>query len=107
MRVDPKTGEIWFVDLGLAEKSRPVLILSIPSEETARALIIVAPLNSQIRGLLGEVDIGKPRWLPKRSAVNLQGLASIDRSKLSRRMGKLSGPQMVMIKDALRSLLGL
>jgi hypothetical protein len=33
------------------------------------ALAVVAPLTSQIRGMRGEVDLGKPRWLPKHSAV--------------------------------------
>lgn len=32
----------------------------------------------------GEVDLGKPRWLPKHSAVNVQGLASFDHRKPSR-----------------------
>lgn len=55
----------------------------------------------------GEVDLGKPRWLPKRSAVNVQGLASFDLRKLSRRMGVLSKAEMDLVKDALRDLLGL
>ena len=29
----------------------------------AQALVVVVPLTSQLRGLRGEVDIGKPRWL--------------------------------------------
>lgn len=55
----------------------------------------------------GEVDIGKPRWLPKRSAVNAQGLASFDHRKLSRRMGRLTPDQMTEVRAALRDLLGL
>ena len=78
MRIDPKPGEVWFADFGIAAKNRPVLVLSAPGEEDARALMIVAPLTSQIRGMRGEVDLGKPRWLPKPSAVNVQGLASFD-----------------------------
>ena len=71
------------------------------------ALAVVAPLASQIRGMRGEVDLGKPRWLPKHSAVNVQGLASFDHRKLSRRMGELNASQMASIKTALRDLLGL
>ena len=77
MPIDPKPGEVWFAELGMVEKSRPVLVLAFPGSEDARALAVVAPLTSQIRGLRGEVDLGKPRWLPKHSAVNVQGPAAI------------------------------
>lgn len=76
MRTEPRPGEVWFADLGLAEKSRPVLVLASPQPADARALVVVAPLTSQIRSARGEVFLGKPRWLPKISAVNVQGLAS-------------------------------
>jgi mRNA-degrading endonuclease toxin of MazEF toxin-antitoxin module len=81
--------------------------LSHPILHEARSLVVVAPLTSQIRGMRGEVDLGKPRWLPKHSAVNVQGLASFDHRKLTRRMGELNATQMAEVKSALRDLLGL
>ncbi|MFM8789010.1 MAG: type II toxin-antitoxin system PemK/MazF family toxin [Chthoniobacterales bacterium] len=105
MRIEPKPGEVWFADLGIAAKSRPVLVLAVPGDDDARALIVVAPLTSQIRGERGEVDLGKPRWLPKPSAVNVQGLASFDARALSRRLGVLSVADMDRVKAALRDLL--
>jgi mRNA-degrading endonuclease toxin of MazEF toxin-antitoxin module len=104
---EPKPGEVWFAELGMVEKSRPVLVLAFPGSQDARSLAVVAPLTSQIRGMRGEVDLGKPRWLPKHSAVNVQGLASFDQRKLSRRMGELNSTQMAEIKTALRDLLDL
>ena len=77
----------------MVEKSRPVLVLAWPQPADARALVVVAPLTSQVRGLRGEVPLGKPRWLPKISAVNVQGLASFDKSKLARRLGSLPAEQ--------------
>jgi hypothetical protein len=68
---------------------------------------VVVPLTSQIRGLRGEVPLGKPRWLPKISAVNVQGLASFDPGKLARRLGTLSAEQYNGVKLALRDLLRL
>lgn len=50
--------KFWIVDFGLAAKQRPVLILAYPQPDDARALALVAPLTSQLRGLRGEVDIG-------------------------------------------------
>lgn len=107
MRIDPKPGDVWFADFGIAAKNRPVLVLSVPGEDDARALLIAAPLTSQIRRLRGEVDLGKPRWLPKHSAVNVQGLASFDGRALSRRLGVLSAADMQRVKAALRDLLDL
>jgi mRNA-degrading endonuclease toxin of MazEF toxin-antitoxin module len=104
---EPKAGEVWYADLGMVEKSRPVLVLAYPQSDAARSLVIVAPLTSQIRGQLGEVLLGKPRWLPKTSAVNVQGLASFDRHKLTRRLGMLSSDQLAEVKKSLRELLQL
>ena len=53
-------GEVWFADLGLAAKVRPVLVMFVPRSSDARALIIVAPLTSEIRGLRGEVALDSP-----------------------------------------------
>jgi len=98
---------VWYADLGMAAKSRPVLVLAVPEDDDARALVIVAPLTSQIRTMRGEVQIGKPKWLPKPSAVNVQGLASFDPGKLTRRLGMLPSGLMDQVKDALRDLLEL
>ncbi|MFN6045957.1 MAG: type II toxin-antitoxin system PemK/MazF family toxin [Verrucomicrobiota bacterium] len=107
MNTEPSAGEVWFADLGMSAKSRPVLVLAYPERDDARALVIVAPLTSQIRGMRGEVEIGKHRWLPKRSAVNIQGLASFDRHVLTRKLGRLDARPMEEIKSTLRDLLDL
>jgi hypothetical protein len=62
---------------------------------------------SQIRSRRGEVDLGKPRWLPKTSAVNVQGLASFDSGCLARRLGVLGASDISRVKNALRDLLNL
>ena len=100
-------GEVWWAEQGTAEKSRPVLVLAAPDDSAARALVVVAPLTSQIRGGPDEVYLGKLRWLPKESAVNVRGLASLDHHKLTRRMGSLSSEQLNTVKAALRLLLQL
>jgi mRNA-degrading endonuclease toxin of MazEF toxin-antitoxin module len=95
------------VDFGTTAKQRPVVVLAFPQPQDARALVIVAPLTSQIRSLRGEVDIGKPKWLSKHSAVNVQGMASIDQNSLDRRLGRLMPSQIDAVKDAIRDLLNL
>jgi mRNA interferase MazF len=105
--IEPRPGEVWIVDFGLAAKQRPVLILAYPQADDARALVVVVPLTSQLRGSRGEVDIGKSRWLPKHSAVNIQGFASIDQHALIRKLGKLSNEQFSAVKDSIRDMLKL
>lgn len=105
MSIDAVPGEVWMVDFGSVAKQRPVLVLAFPQPQDARALVV--PLTSQQRGLRGEVDIGKPRWLPKHSSVNVQGFASIDQSALLRKLGRLTEPQFQMVKAAVRDLLEL
>lgn len=100
-----KPGEVWFAELGMAEKSRPVLLLAVPQSADARSLVIIAPLTSQIHGMRGEVNLGKPRWLPKHSAVNIQGLASFDHNKLTRKLGTITAEQYTAVKSALRDIL--
>ena len=107
MSTEARPGEVWLVDFGLAAKVRPVVVLSVSLPTDARSLVVVAPLTSQLRGLQGEVDIGKPRWLPKHSAVNVQGLASIEHNALEKKLGKLSPGQFEDVKSALRELLEL
>ena len=107
MSIERKPGEVWFAELGMVEKSRPVLVLASADDASARALIVVAPLTSQIRGGFGEVPLGEVSWLPKVSAVNVHGLASLDGSKLVRRLGTLSPGKMREVKAALRELLDL
>jgi len=105
--IEAHPGEVWTVDFGSAAKQRPVVVLAFPQPQDARVLVVVAPLTSQIRGLRGEVDLGKPKWLPKPSAVNIQGLASIDHHSLLRKLGKLTSSQREAVKAAIRDLLGL
>lgn len=107
MHIKFREGDVWWADLGMAAKSRPVLVLSCPRDRDARQLVVVAPLTSQIRGLPGEVALGTVRWLPKPSAVNIQGLASFDPGKLIRRMGTCTPDQMESVKQALREMLDL
>ncbi|MDR2845437.1 MAG: type II toxin-antitoxin system PemK/MazF family toxin [Puniceicoccales bacterium] len=107
MNTNPAHGEVWVADFGLVAKTRPVLVLSDGRNDDARALVIVAPLTSQIRNQRGEVPLGKIKWLPKPSAVNVQGLSSIGKHVLERRIGTLGDAQLESVKDAIRDLLGL
>jgi mRNA interferase MazF len=48
-------GEIWIVDLGMAAKPRPAVILSIAPLDHERALITYVPRTTSLRGTRFEV----------------------------------------------------
>jgi len=69
--MSPKPGEVWLADLGLAGKTRPVLIISREDPNPPRVLVIYIPLTTQNRGSRYEVEVGK---LPFRLQHDLPGL---------------------------------
>ena len=40
----PQRGEVWLVDLGMAAKVRPALVMSIPAADVDRALVTIVPI---------------------------------------------------------------
>jgi hypothetical protein len=56
--MNAKPGEIWLADLGLAAKTRPVLIVSHFDPDAPRALITYVPLTTQHRGSRYEIPLG-------------------------------------------------
>ena len=46
----PSRGEVWIVDLGMAAKVRPCLVISIAARDQDRALVTVVPHSTSIRG---------------------------------------------------------
>jgi mRNA interferase MazF len=105
--VTPIPGELYLVDLGMAGKVRPAVVISREDPDSPRGLAICAPLTTQNRGSAYEVALGKLKFLDKESWVNVQGLMSLDHEKLIRRLGRLTAPQMEQIKAALRFALDL
>ena len=84
-----KPGEVWLADLGLAAKTRPVVILSREDPDPPRALVIYIPLTTQNRASRYEIDLGKLRFLTELSVANVQGIGSIPTVRLQRRLGVL------------------
>ena len=53
----PERGEVWLADLGIAAKTRPVLIVSVPYADRDYALIQVVPHTTRPRGARFEVQV--------------------------------------------------
>lgn len=69
--MSPKPGEVWLADLGLAAKTRPVVIVSRHDPDPPRALIIYVPLTTQNRESQYEVILPKLRLLKQDSIANV------------------------------------
>lgn len=99
--MNPQPGEVWLADLGLAAKTRPVVIVSRFDPDPPRALIIYVPLTTQNRQSPYEVVLPKLPFLDRDSVANAQGLSSLPKVRLERRLGKLPEEVMGKIKHAL------
>ena len=97
----PRPGEVWLADLGLAAKTRPVVIVSRYDPETPRALTLYVPLTTQNRRSRYEVPLPRLTFLDRESVANIQGLGSISIARLERKLGTLSPEVKKMLKHAL------
>ena len=102
-----KPGEVWLADLGLAAKTRPVVILSRDDPQAPRSLVVYVPLTTQNRGSHYEIELGRVRFLNEMSVANVQGIGSIPAIRLQRRLGLLSTEILDRIKQAIRFALDL
>jgi mRNA interferase MazF len=75
--MNPRPGEIWLADLGLAAKTRPVVIVSRFDPDAPRALVIYVPLTTQNRESSYEVAIPKMGFLSAPSIANVQGRSAV------------------------------
>jgi mRNA interferase MazF len=97
-----KPGEVWLADLGLAAKTRPVVILSRHDPQAPRALVIYVPLTTQNRNSSYEVVLGGQAFLREETVANVQGIGSVPTVRLERKIGALSPDVFAKIKQALR-----
>lgn len=97
----PQPGEVWLADLGLAAKTRPVIVVSRFDPNAPRALILYVPLTSQNRMSRYEVVVPRLPFLDQESFANVQGLASAPIVRLERRLGRLPSAVMTELKAAL------
>lgn len=105
--MNPQPGEIWLADLGLAAKTRPVVIVSRNDPDPPRDLILYVPLTTQQRGSSYEVPLPRLPFLDRESVANIQGLGSLPTVRLGRKIGRLSREIMDRLKDALAFALDL
>jgi len=96
-----RAGEVWLADLGLAAKTRPVVIVSRDDQNAPRVLFTYVPLTGQYRSSLYEVPINAP-FLNQASYANVQGIGSGPITRFEKKLGTLPPNDFHRIKSALR-----
>lgn len=100
----PKRGEIWMFDCGMAEKVRPVMVLSIPFADTDRAVVTVVFHSTALRGSPFEVKVQMP--VLKDGAFIAQSVATYPTVRAIRKLGTLSAAQLAAVETAVFQWLG-
>ena len=105
----PKPGEVYWVDLALKGKLRPLLVVSREDADAERAECVCVPLTTQIRGGDYEVNLARVRWLPgaDEGVANVQGLTSVENHRLARRAGHFEARVTLAVRKKIAWLLEL
>lgn len=94
-------GEIWLYHFSRPDKRRPVLVLTRQEVIPLLSTVMVAPITSAIRGAPSEVIVGVDEGLKQTSAVNLDHVQTVDKSRLRTFLGTLDRANMVRVCRAL------
>lgn len=102
-RPEVKRGDIWLVDLGLAQKIRPAVIFSVAYLDHERAMVTYVPRTTSLRGTRFEV-IHEARGFDP-GGFDAQSIGTIPTVKLIRRITTLDPATLAKVEDAVRSWL--
>jgi len=103
----PRHGEIWLVDMGMAAKTRPTVVIIADNLDVPRSLIIHIPITRQNRGTEFEVPLGHLSCLDRDSVANVQGIGSLPSIRFEKRIGVLPASDLQAIKSALAKVCAL
>ncbi len=98
-------GEVWIVDLGMAAKVRPCLIISDYPSDDELALIIIIPHTTAVRSNRWELPV--PKKFLKDGAFHLQQLQSVPIVRLQKKIGNLAAEELQAVRAKLSELLHL
>lgn len=97
-------GEVWWAEI---DKRRPVAVASRSDGQGVRRQVTVATITTRIRGIPSEVVLDEADGLPASSVVNCDDLATIEKDRLVRRIGRLSEARLAELHRALRFALAI
>jgi len=101
----PRRGEVWLFDLGMAAKTRPVLVVSVDYGDSDRAIVTVVPHTTALRRSRFEVSVNTPFLRP--GAFLVQGVSTCPKVSAIRKLGVVRPDQMETVGNGLAAWLGL
>ena len=110
----PRRGEIYVADLNPffgreIHKKRPVLIISHNIINQNFPTVIMLPLSSIVPQFIGQdvVKLFKFKGLGKDSVILITQIRSIDKTRLIKKVGKISTEKLEEVEEALKLILGM
>jgi mRNA interferase MazF len=101
-----KPGDIWMVDLGMAAKVRPCLIITPQLRGKELDVFTVVAHTTATRGHRWEISIARP-FFDSEGAFDVQRIATVASVKLERKLGELTSAEMDLVFDRLAERLDL
>ncbi len=96
---------MWLAEVG--RKRRPVLVLTRSEVLDVRALVTVAEVTTNARGLAAEVVVDHEEvGLDRESVVNCDGLHTVAQASLTKRVGSLDEETLHRVCAAVSYALG-
>ena len=101
--VTPLQGDLWLLEPPNG-KRRPVLIVTRNEAIPVLTSLVVAPITSTIRLLPTAIAVGPHEGIDQDSIASFDNLATVPRSLLTRRLGRLDPVRQPEICAALDAL---
>ena len=107
--IQPKPGEVWWIDLGMSAKFRPLLVVSREDAESERALSVCVPCTTAIRGGQYEVALPRVRWMPGSASgvANVLGIESVEHFRFKRQAGRYDAAVLAAVRSRIAWMLEL
>ena len=102
-----RRGEVWWAEQRKPIGRRPVVLLSRDEAYGVRNAVTVAQVTTTIRNIPVEVYLDEKDGLPQKCVVNLDTLATVRKSILTKRICLLRSEKMTLIDQAIKFALAL
>jgi len=111
-----KRGEIWWASLdeptgSQPEFKRPVVIISSNDFNVSKIqtiIVVVITSNLRLAEAPGNIELPKKgTGLPRNSVINVSQLLTLDKSFLTKKIGKLPSKKLQSLNDGVRLVLSI
>lgn len=89
---EPRRGEVWWADM--ADKRRPVLVLTRDRAIPVRHRVLVAPITRRARSIPTELPLDETDGMPEACAATFDNVTTAEKSMLVERITRLSHRRM-------------